>query len=225
MVKNPITLWFKWLLKKYFYEFKYRKKFLKIQFMAQFTKCCFGKYNTLYERSALTQVNLGDYSYVGANNRLSRVSIGKFCCLGPDIIAGLGRHPSSDHASIHPIFYSTFAQTGITFSEKSYFKELDDIIIGNDVWVGARAVIIDGVKIGDGAIIAAGAVVTADVAPYAIVGGVPAKLIKYRFSSDQINVLRTMEWWNKDDKWLKQNYIKFHNVNDLISFMEEEEIE
>lgn len=72
--------------------------------------------------------------------------------------------------------------------------------IGNDVWIGQNAVIMDGVKIGDGAIVAAGAVVTKDVAPYAIVGGVPAKLIKYRFDEATIKDLLRLKWWELSDK-------------------------
>ncbi len=224
IIKNPITTWLKWLLKKYFYEFKYRKNQLKIQYLAKFSECRFGRYNTLYERAQLTQIHLGDYSYVGANNRLARVSIGKFCCLGPDVIAGLGRHPVSSHASIHPIFYSPNAQAGITFADKSYFKETDEINIGNDVWIGARAIILDGVSIGDGAIVASGAVVTTNIPPYAIVGGVPAKLIKYRFQPAQIKTLLAIKWWDREESWLRKNFQKFHHAESLIDFIREKEL-
>ncbi|MEC8147402.1 MAG: CatB-related O-acetyltransferase [Pseudomonadota bacterium] len=187
--------------------------------MAQFTNCNFGQHNTLYEGAQLTDVSLGDYSYIGARNKLSRVSVGKFCCLGPEIIAGLGRHPSSDYVSSHPVFYSPYAQTGVTFSDRSYFKELDNIVIGNDVWIGARVILVDGITIGDGAIVAAGAVVTEDVPAFAIVGGTPAKIIKYRFQREEIEALLAIEWWHKDEKWLKANFKKFHNINNFISFV------
>ena len=70
--------------------------------------------------------------------------------------------------------------------------------IGNDVWIGLNATILDGVTIGDGAIVAAGAVVTKDVPPYAVVAGVPAKIIKYRFTESQIDFLLKFRWWEKD---------------------------
>lgn len=90
-------------------------------------------------------------------------------------------------------------------------------IIGNDVWIGAYVNIIEGITIGDGAIIAAGSVVTQDVPPYAVVGGVPAKVIKYRFEQDIIEQLKKIEWWNKDQKWLKKNAHLFDDVYKFCS--------
>lgn len=220
-LKNPASLWLKWLVRKYWYQFTYRRQHLKIQYLARFSDCTFGRYNTLYEGAILTQVSLGDYSYIAANTRLARVAIGKFSCIGPDVMAGLGRHPATEFASIHPVFYSPNAQAGVTFADRPYFDEFDSIIIGNDVWVGARATIRDGVTIGDGAIVAAGAVVVADVPPYAIVGGVPAKLIKYRFSTEQIEALQTLKWWDKDEGWLRANFTKLHHVDELLRFARE----
>jgi acetyltransferase-like isoleucine patch superfamily enzyme len=77
--------------------------------------------------------------------------------------------------------------------------------IGNDVWIGARAVLRTGVRIGDGAIIAAGAVVVKDVEPFSIVGGVPAKHIRYRFSAEEMERVRKSEWWNRDFAWLREH--------------------
>ncbi len=80
----------------------------------------------------------------------------------------------------------------------SDFQDYQRIEIGNDVWIGARVVILDGVKIGNGAVIAAGAVVAKDVPPYAIVGGVPAKLIRYRLTPERLDEITRTEWWNKE---------------------------
>ena len=93
----------------------------------------------------------------------------------------------------------------ITFSANSYFDEFAPIKIGNDVWVGARAIILDGVTIGDGAIVGAGAVVAKDVPAYAVVGGVPAKVLRYRFEQAEIDLLEQLKWWNKDIDWLRKN--------------------
>lgn len=95
------------------------------------------------------------------------------------------------------------------------------VVIGNDVWIGAYAKIVEGVRIGDGAVIAAGAVVTKDVPPYAIVGGVPAKIIKYRFEEKQIKQLLELKWWNKDIAWLKTHAEKFRDVQELLNSAKE----
>jgi tetrahydrodipicolinate N-succinyltransferase len=90
----------------------------------------------------------------------------------------------------------------VSFSDKDYFEENKAITIGHDVWIGARALIRDGVNIGHGAIIGAGAVVLDDVPSYAIVGGVPAKLIRFRFAEDIIKRLLELKWWEWSDDML-----------------------
>lgn len=154
-----------------------------------------------------TSVNaskIGRHTYVAENARIVRVEIGAFCSIGPNvIIGGLGTHPTK-WISTHPVFYSTLKQSGKTFVTINSFDELQLNKIGNDVWIGARALILDGVSIGDGAIIAAGSVVTKDVSPYAIVGGVPAKIIRFRFSEEVIARLLEWQWWNLSDLVLKE---------------------
>lgn len=219
LLKNPITLWIKWLLTKYRYERKYDH--LAVRYLSRITRSTFGRYNTLYEGAVLDRVSLGDFSYVAANSRLSRVTIGRFCSIGPDVLVGLGLHPSRDFVSTHPAFYSPGSQAGITFADRQYFNEYCDITIGNDVWIGARAVIADGVKIGDGAVVAAGAVVISDVLPFAVVGGVPAKVLRYRFNPDQVAKLHESKWWDRDLGWLQENFDKFHHVEKLMVLLEE----
>jgi len=87
------------------------------------------------------------------------------------------------------------------------------------VWIGNNATIMSGVKVGDGAIIAAGAIVTHDVPSYAIVAGVPAKVIKYRFGMDTISLLEKIEWWNKDINWIKNNEELFYkDINEGLEY-------
>lgn len=115
--------------------------------------------------------------------------------------------------STHPAFYSTGKQCGITFVDKNLFEERLAVdgrscIIGNDVWIGNDVRIIGGLRIGTGAIVGLGAVVTKDVPPYAIVGGVPAKVIRYRFEEKQIKELLDSHWWEKSEDYIKERITK-----------------
>lgn len=98
-----------------------------------------------------------------------------------------------------------------------------EVIIGNDVWIGQSVLIKPGVVIGDGAIIGAGAVVTKNVAPYAIVVGVPAQIIKYRFSDEQIKKLLNIKWWDKDKEWIEEKAYLFSDVDAFLLEMEKNE--
>lgn len=97
-----------------------------------------------------------------------------------------------------------------------YYSEYQDTFIGNDVWIGDDSLVLGGVVIGDGAIIAARSVVTKNVEPYSIVGGVPAKLIRFRFDKEIRSHLQKSEWWNRDENWLRDNYLLFHNVGEFL---------
>lgn len=116
------------------------------------------------------------------------------------------------------MFYSTAKQCVETFTNEQLYQEETRVdqhtaIIGNDVWIGEDARLLEGISIGNGAIVAAGAMVTKDVPQYAIVGGVPAKIIRYRFSDEQIAQLEELQWWNKDNKWLRSNVKAFADIN------------
>lgn len=215
--KNPLSLWVVRLLGSCYLEIKYKRKNLKINGSSSIKKCRFGNRNTIYKNVQMNEVDLGDFTYIAVGSNLSRVSIGKFCSIGPASKIGIGKHPSDTFVSTHPIFFSTIKQSQITFSDKNYFTESVNITIGNDVWIGAGVIVVDGVNIADGVIVAAGSVVTKDVPPYAIVGGVPAKIIKYRFKKNEIEELLKLKWWDMDIDYLRRNYKKFHNIKNFTN--------
>lgn len=144
----------------------------------------------------LSNAKLGRFTNVSSNVRMGNCSLGAFCSVGPEaMIGGLGRH-STRWLTTHPSFYSTLGQVGLHFARENVYEELPYTAVGSDVWIGARAIVLDGLTVGDGAIIAAGAVVASDVPPYAIVGGVPARIIRFRFERDVINALLEWRWWD-----------------------------
>lgn len=171
----------------------------------------------IYSHSYLLNVLIGRFSYVAEKCQLSHTKFGSFCSVGPHLISGYGEHPT-DFVSINPVFYSSLKQCGVSFSDKDYFEEIKEISIGNDVWIGARVFIRDGVKIGHGAIIAAGAVVVKDVPDYAIVGGVPARIIRFRFPEEVIEELLNIQWWNWSEEKLRKAQIYFVQ-KDIYSFI------
>jgi virginiamycin A acetyltransferase len=151
-------------------------------------------------------VTIGDYSYVNDNTMIGRhISIGKYCSIAYNCQIGMNEHPIQ-FITTSPYMYGS---TNI-LDEPEYWNDFSEpITIGNDVWVGSNAIILQGVTIGDGAIIAAGAVVTKSVKPYEVVGGVPAQLIRTRFPEKQIESLLKLRWWDMSEEELKKNKILF----------------
>jgi len=157
-----------------------------------------GEYVAILDGVILDKVDISDYSYISNNSIIKNVDLGKFCSVSSNVQIGLGRHPSKTFVSTYPAFYSD-ENPGCpaTFREsKSFDDSIPKSFIANDVWIGANVIIPGGIQIGTGAILAAGAVVVNNVPPYAVVGGNPAKIIKYRFSEQQIKALLASEWWS-----------------------------
>lgn len=177
-------------------------------------------YNKLCKNSYLSG-SLGFGSYIGENSVVIG-KVGRFCSIASNVTFLTKTHPISGFVSTHPIFYSLKKQCGITFASEQLFDEepkLDgskfSIIVGNDVYIGYGATIIGPAIIGDGAVVAANATVIGDVAPYTVVGGIPAKLIKQRFSEDDIKWLLQFQWWNRDMKWIEEHSDSFMSIKAL----------
>jgi acetyltransferase-like isoleucine patch superfamily enzyme len=160
--------------------------------------CRLAKHTHLSPNSVLNAVEMDMFSYIGPNSLVQHTRIGRFCSIANDVRIGPGIHPL-ELFSTSTVFYRLNNAFDYQLIKEDFpFEENKEIIIGNDVWIGLGAIVLDGVNIGHGAVVAAGSVVTKDVPPYAIVGGVPARIIKYRFSEAEINELLSSAWWNKD---------------------------
>ena len=161
-------------------------------------------------------VTIGDYTYGGLTiltyNNDSRLSIGRFCSIGPKVSFVVSADHYLDHLSTYA-YKAKIVTGGLEGVSKG------DIIIDDDVWIGYGATILSGVHIGQGAVVAAGAVVSKDVPPYAIVGGVPAKVIKYRFSQSVIDYMLTLDY-----EQLTEEMVKAH-VDDLYTSVEGMDVE
>jgi acetyltransferase-like isoleucine patch superfamily enzyme len=160
--------------------------------------------------------SMGYGSYIGPNCEIL-AEVGRFSSIAPFVRTNNGIHPYTEpYATTCPMFYSTQKQNGVCFADKMMFNELkSNPKIGNDCWIGENVFICGGVQIGDGAVVLAGAVVTENVLPYAIVGGVPAKKIKFRYDDDTIEFLLDFKWWNKDLKWLQNNWNLLNDIKKL----------
>ena len=178
----------------------------------------FGDNVTVHHDCCLSNVSVGDFSYVSSASHLDLTQIGKFCSIGNQVLCGCGDHPVN-LISTNPVLYSTLKLGSVTFAKQDHFVARKPITVGHDVWIGARAFVRDGVKIGNGAVVAAGAVVVKDVPDYAIVGGVPAKIIRYRFPPEMIEQLLKIQWWNWSSDKLNQSQ-QFFVKEDIASFIE-----
>ena len=145
----------------------------------------------------------GKYTYISRDSEIwtKDTEIGNFCSLSDGIHIGLPQQPTKYFSTSSYLFNPLL---NFIDKETKIHNKIKPVIIENDVWIGAGAVIMQGVKIGNGAIVGAGAVVTKDIPPYAIVVGVPAKIIKYRFNEETIKELLELKWWDLPDEKIKQ---------------------
>ena len=146
------------------------------------------------------------YSYVGMNSVIMHSDIGKFCSLSWGVTIGPGNHDYS-RISSHDFLYNNFYN--LNSNEVVYNRFEQRTVIGNDVWIGTNVTVVNGVKIGHGAVIGANTIVTKDVPPYAIVVGNPGRILKYRFDEETIEELLDLKWWDLEYGILKDNFKVF----------------
>lgn len=205
------------IIKYLLLKFKWRSKLI-FDYSNQITMTsCFEGTNKL-ERGVFFHGYMGRCSYIAEYSQISG-KVGRYTSIAPYCKVIQGTHPYTyPFVSTCPMFYSTEKQNGQTFVLKNKYKELrfvEDkipVIIGNDCWIGYGVSIIAGVNIGDGAMVMAHAVVTKNVPPYAIVAGIPARIIGYRYKDCDIDYLLKLQWWNKPIEWIKSNADFFEDI-------------
>lgn len=210
-----------WLKRIYYYfhrtvkrlllECRYQHLYLSSTVMLS-KHVTFGRNNALNRNVVFLESSIGDFSYINYNSIVNVTSIGKFCSIGPNCVIGLGNHPTRKFVST-----SSFLYTKGIFLEKTYYDEHLPVTIGNDVWIGANVTVINGIHIGDGAVVAANSVVTRDVPSYSVCGGCPAQVLRKRFEAEDIEFLLNLKWWDKDSEWIKTHATLFFNIEELMS--------
>ena len=158
-----------------------------------------GRYTEVADRCRLDEVEMGDYSYIMQDGAVWCATIGKFANIAAAVRINATNHPTW-RPTLHHFTYRAADYFDGAENDHDFFAWRRDnrVVIGHDVWIGHGATLLPGVAVGDGAVIGAGAVVSRDVAPYTIVGGVPAKLIRERFPRPVAERMQALAWWDWD---------------------------
>lgn len=167
-------------------------------------------YNTIYIMS------VGKYTYgtpnVKFSNIYSTLTIGNFCSIGGNVTIYLGGEHRTDYVTTYPFGYLHKNIFNLNRQYQEHFTK-GNVVIGNDVWIGDNVTIMSGINIGDGSVIANSSHVVKDVLPFSVVGGNPAKLLKYRFTEKQIEDLLQIKWWYWDDNKINKHIEILHDTN------------
>jgi phosphonate metabolism protein (transferase hexapeptide repeat family) len=181
---------------------------------AEVVRSSLGRYTEVGARTTLLEVEMGDYSYVVNDADIAYARIGKFTSIAAMTRINPGNHPMERASQAH-FTYRASAYFDDAEDEESFFawRRSHEVVIGNDVWIGHGAIVLPGRCIGDGAVIAAGAVVTKDVAPYSIIAGVPGKPVRERFPSAIAERLVALAWWDWDHARLRAALDDFRKLS------------
>ena len=181
---------------------------------ARIVSSTLGRYTEVGARTLITETALGDYSYIVQDCEIIYTMIGRFTSIASHVRINPGNHP------MHRVIQSHFTYRASAYfhgeaDEPDFFETRRDrpVSIGNDVWIGHGAIVLPGRSIGDGAVVAAGAVVTKDVPPYSIVAGNPARPIRKRFADDIAQRLQALAWWDWDHERLRQALPDFRSMS------------
>lgn len=176
-----------------------------------------GCYTEIGAQAKLVESSLGDYSYMMERTDVIHTRIGKFANIASEVRINPGNHPV-EWVSQHHFLYRRRLYGFRDADHQPFFnwRKLQRVTIGHDTWIGHKAVIMPGVTIGNGAVVAAGAVVTRDVAPYTIVAGVPAKPLRTRFPRQVWQQLEQIAWWDWSHELLKQRLEDFYDIRRFI---------
>ncbi len=202
----------KHLLKYIYNKYRFRGKGVILPYSADVSIGSEIEGDCVFYKHASFHGKLGRGTIISSGPHLA-ADVGRYCSIG-SVQCIVARHPmKAPYVTTSPCFYSLKKQLGYTYAKEQSFKEFkyfDEtreiaVKIGNDCWVGPEVCLIGGIEIGDGAVVLSRAFVTKDVPPYAIVGGIPAKVIGYRYDEETIKLLQKVQWWNLPVEWLKEH--------------------
>ncbi len=180
---------------------------------AQIRDSSFGAYCEVGARTKVSECSFGDYSYIVSDADIIYATVGKFCSIAAHTRINPGNHPLERVALNHFTYRSSAYGLGEDDAEFFQWRRDHHVTLGHDVWIGHGAILLPGVSVGNGAAIGAGAVVSKDVPPFAIVVGVPGRVLRYRFAPEIIAALERIAWWDWPHERLAEGLQDFRRMS------------